>query len=43
MQLRSICTCLIIKSGENPEVILTVIDKDNYSIEADGFDFNGKR
>ncbi|ENG4890561.1 polysaccharide biosynthesis tyrosine autokinase [Escherichia coli] len=30
------------KSGENPEVILTVIDKDNYSIEADGFDFNAK-
>ncbi|HAJ5960957.1 TPA: polysaccharide biosynthesis tyrosine autokinase, partial [Escherichia coli] len=24
------------------EVILTVIDKDNYSIEADGFDFNAK-
>ena len=30
------------KSGESPEVILTVIDKDNYSIEADGFDFNAK-
>lgn len=30
------------KSGENPEVILTVIDKDNYSIEADGIDFNAK-
>lgn len=30
------------KSGKNPEVILTVIDKDNYSIEADGFDFNAK-
>ncbi|MHC9323960.1 Wzz/FepE/Etk N-terminal domain-containing protein, partial [Escherichia coli] len=30
------------KSGENPEVILTVIDKDNYSIEADGLDFNAK-
>ncbi|HBR1028444.1 TPA: polysaccharide biosynthesis tyrosine autokinase [Klebsiella quasipneumoniae subsp. similipneumoniae] len=30
------------KSGENPEVILTVIDKNSYSIEGDGFNFEAK-
>lgn len=30
------------KSGENPEVILTVVDKNNYSIEGDGFNFDAK-
>lgn len=30
------------KSGENPEVILTVIDKNSYSIAGDGFNFEAK-